>query len=225
MALCLVEQGLYDSAEEYLEESLAINTEYNIKFNNCVDYISMGYLYLEKQDYIRAIEFFEKAIMMDKANNFLKEFMVPLYPYLAEAHLKKYLRDNTYSIVNKKKDIVFLKKICRKALFKSYLWKNHYGYALLVYAQFHAALNSGKKARTLFRKSIRVFSKMNRRYNHAKAMMYYGLYMMQTRHEKEAQEQLKSSYDLFNNIGAQGYCRRISPVLNIDDVREAVRIV
>ena len=84
-AHCLIERGDCKTAEEYLSDAHRICVEHGLDFNLCYNYGAMGVLNLEKGDYEAAVSLLGQAIDIERKNNFIKYFIIFIYPLYAEA--------------------------------------------------------------------------------------------------------------------------------------------
>ncbi len=145
------EMGEFDKAEEWGIKSLTLSEEKGIFFINCLAKIHLGHLNLERGKPADALKYLEKAKILNEKSNFLKDYVVLLYPYLAEAYLMQFIAA-AEDITVKEKEL-YLKKIrraCKDALHKNRSWATHYGGALRIQGKYYALIRKGKKAEEFF---------------------------------------------------------------------------
>ncbi len=206
---CYTEEGEFKKAEEIGLKALKISKENNIWFAYCFTNIHMGHLELERENFEKAKEYLEKAKVINEKNTFLKEYTVYLYPYLIDASIEKH---NTIKKDLKKKEIkCYLKELgkdCREALLKTRSWQNHHGATLRVNGKYYSLIGKNKKAENFFLKSISQCKKINRKFELAKSLYAYGIFLSKLNYDKKAYKSWQEAYTIFYALGAKFYIKK-----------------
>ncbi|OFY61119.1 MAG: hypothetical protein A2X04_00725 [Bacteroidetes bacterium GWF2_41_9] len=176
----------------------------------------MGVLYLERRYVKKAIEYLEKARGIYEKNNFVKQYTVYIYHYLADAYIYEYINEKD-RLVRKQRNILLkkIKKYCKIALNKTRHWPTHYGGALRVNAKYCALIKDNYKAERLFIESIELCEKNGRKYELAKGMYEYGIFLEYVEKVEESRKYLELAYNLFKEIDSKVYERRVAELLGI----------
>ncbi|MBU0682918.1 MAG: protein kinase, partial [Candidatus Omnitrophica bacterium] len=210
--LCLiyVEKGEIQKAREYGRKALELSRVEKIWFIHCFSAINLGYAEYMAGNYEEAIELLEKGRKLNKENNFLKNYTTYLYVYLAEAYIAQYKNCASQDEKN------LLKKIriaVETALRKTSKWINHYGGALRAAGEYYALLEKNREAENYFLKSIAHTSRIGRRFEEARTMYEYGIFLKNIGRESESRTRVREAYDIFREIGAKLYENRAQEFL------------
>jgi signal transduction histidine kinase len=149
----------------------------------------------------------EKAKAIFEKNIFIKEFVVFLYPVLANAYLKKI---NTPGKDGKPsfKSLQKARSLCKDSLKRTRRWPNYYGMALQAMADYYALLGKDSQAEKYYRKSIAHNERIQRRFETAKGYFGYGQFLNSIHRGEEAYHNLNQAYLIFKEIGATAYIKR-----------------
>ena len=211
MARCNLEAGDHEKALKNALKSYTLSNEKNIWFIHCVASIELGIQFLEKGDIKRALEYLEEADSLYSKNNFLKQYTIHLFPYLTECYIEQ------YKINKKKKDLAKIKKSCKISLSITKSWNTHYCIAVRVSAKYYALIGNIKKAEKLLSQSIELCLKFDRKYELAKSLYEYALFLDQINRKKESNNKLQSAYRIFKELDAKVYLKRTANLLGVKD--------
>ncbi|MCK4799162.1 MAG: AAA family ATPase, partial [Spirochaetes bacterium] len=210
-----LELGDFDKAEEWGIKSLTLSEKKKIWYPNCFGKIHYGNLQLEKGNLSEAIKYLENAKRLYEENNFLKDYTVYLYPSLTDAYIEEY-KENIEKGKFKKnsKELKKIKNMCKKSLFYTILWKNHYGQYLRVAGKYYALKEQKRKAKKYFIKSIQQTKLIGRKFELAKSYYEYGNFLQSINKPKQAIIQWQHAYNIFKEIGARIYIKRCAQFLS-----------
>jgi signal transduction histidine kinase/tRNA A-37 threonylcarbamoyl transferase component Bud32 len=215
LTLVYAQKGELDKAEEMVQKSLALSKEKKIWFIHCFALINCGFLYLQKKDTAKAIAFLEEAMALNAKHVFLKEYTIHLYHHLAETYLAQATFAHEPRLSRKKCSQI--RKILKVALRESKYWRTHYPAALRVNAQYYAYIKRRRQAEKYFLKSIEVAVQIGRKFELGRSFYEYGLWLQTQNRLHQAREDLKKSYDIFSEIGAQLYLRQAAQALGFEE--------
>ncbi len=215
--LCLAhaQRGSFDESESFGRRALSLSEKHSLWYPFCFANINYGYLMMEKENYEEAVAYFEKARKLYRENIFLKDYTIYLYSLLAEAYMevKKIGRGGP-----PKKSI---KRICAVNLRRTARWKNHLAAAHRTQAMYLFSAGNYKKAERHYRKAIRLSAELGRRYEMAKGLYEYGIFLQARESADSAETRLGLALQIFKEIGAAAYVRRLEAILGItrgDDI-------
>ncbi|MCL6591588.1 MAG: AAA family ATPase [Firmicutes bacterium] len=213
------ELGDFQTAEELINRSLAVSSANEIWFAYCGTSVSFGYLALEKNDYEQAITILEKARKMDQENRFLRDYIVHLYPHLADAYIKKMQAQGISGpSPGRRHELKKVYRLCREALKQTKAWVNHYGTALRVFANYYRLTGQASKAGNYYQRSIELAQKTGRKFELAKSYFEYGIFLLSRGKTWAAKSNWLMAYELFHAIGAKSYipkCKERLETLNV----------
>ena len=207
------EKGEFAKAEEEGNRALAFCEQKEILLTSCTAYIDLGILETERKNYDKAIEHFIRAKKLSEENNFIKEYTVRLYSYLAEAYIGQIIEAREQKPDREK--MKEIKALCKEALKQTRSWVNWYGVALRANAGYYCLAGDKKRAEEFFLKSIAQTKSLGRRYELAKSHYEYGNFLKAQDKEEEAKSNWHQAYDIFKDIGAQAYIKRTAGLLGI----------
>ncbi len=214
------EMGMFDQAEQAAREAIRIGEENEIWFNACSARPDLARVYLSDEKIDAAIEVLREGIAMDDEHTgfgvlreFLRQYVVALYPTLAEAYLRKYRADPTMSRAT-------VKRACRKAIKETKPWATHYGAALRAYAEYFGSIGREKRAEELFLTAIEHCTRIGRRYEAAVTRFAYSEFLRDHGREQEGMSVLESAYQEFLSIGAASYIRAAEALLQYEKKTE-----
>ncbi|MCX7923196.1 MAG: protein kinase [Clostridia bacterium] len=215
LSYCFIENGGYEKAEELLDKTIKLSKESDMLFSYCSAILYKGYLELEKGNVDNAISFLEEAREVDRKNAFMKDYIILLYPHLADAYVKRLSKQVAF-IDNReyKSEFKKVRQFCKEALKKTKHWANHYGAALRVMANYYVLGGQYIKARQYFLMALKQTKTVNRRYELAKCYYEYGYALQLMGGINEAQLSWKNAYDIFEEIGAQAYIEKVRGLIN-----------
>ncbi len=197
-AACLIEQADFENAEIYIRRSLEITGPNRILFNNCFDHTLLGYLSLERGDCDAAIEHLERAIAIDESNNFIRDYVVQMYPYVATAYIMKYLQGERGAGAA----LLRIRAACRRAVSMTRKWPNHHGSALRVMAMYHSLAKNERAAERCFAESVILCSRNGRKYELARTLFEYGKHLWRSGMEKAGLMKQESARRILRGINA-----------------------
>jgi serine phosphatase RsbU (regulator of sigma subunit) len=213
-AVCYIEKGDYKTAEEYLNDAEDLCFKNELAFNLCFNYGARGYFYLENGDYSDALECFEKAIELEKKNNFLKNFIIWIYPLFAEAYLRHVLAMNDAALVVSDRERNRVEEHVVRAMKKTRPWINAYALALRVAAMHHSAAGNVKKSEQYFTESIGLSAKCGKKFDTASTLHEFALFLQMRGRADEAMLKFEASYRIFIEIGAESRVRKLSRIVS-----------
>lgn len=202
-----IETGDYSIAGEMIQKGFKIGDEINNMFLRCLANLASGYLALENNLFDQAIYHLEQAKKIDEENMLLEEYVLPIYPLLAEAYLKKVQeqsKGSVSSLAERKK----IRMLCNHALKKTGAWPNHYGSALRVAANCCYFLGKPRKAGKYFRKAIEHCETIRLKYETGKCYLEYGNFLNSLKRGNEASSNRLRAYLIFKEIGAAFYIKK-----------------
>ena len=202
-ANCHIEMGNFDEAESILNMILVSTKENHLMFLHCYAFAYLGSLYIEKGLFEDAINYLVRAKQIYMKNHFLKDFILFLFPHLAEAAVKRADRiRHEEGVMPSAAEMGKMRKLCSEALKRTRPWPNHYGTSLRSAAEFHALAGNRTKAAKLFQKSIEHTEKQGRKYETAKGYYEYGK-LLHNNQASMALVYLNKAFALFREIGAK----------------------
>lgn len=220
--LCYIEKGEFEKAEQYAKKAYKLSHELAQSIQNWLDYciviIILGAFSLEKRDVRKAIEYLEEAKEIFEKNSFIRQYTVHLYCHLANAYIQDYVL-KAGRLKKTEKDIMLkkIKKACQEAVDKTSSWATYNMSAFLVYAKYYSLINNKNNAQKLFKKSIELGKKQDRKYELGKTYYEYGKYLKSIGLSDEARKNLQLAYNIFKDIGAKAYHRKAANILGIDE--------
>ncbi len=204
------ETGDIIEAKNWGDKSLKLSIENNKPYNICTTYMEYGYLYLDGfKEIILAEEYLKKAKELYDKNNFLKNYSVNIFTYLAELALAKTQQNSS------KENLKNSRLAIREALKQTKSWPTHTGGALRVAGKYYALINKKELAEKYFTQSIAHCEKIGRRYELGKSLYEYGLFLENIGQKEKARKTLEKAYLLFKEIGAMLYLKRTAERLGI----------
>ncbi len=216
LSYCYIEKGNFEKAEKLVRKALVFSKEKKIYLAECYSNINFGYLEMEKGNYKEAIKYLEKAKKLNEENTFLKDYVICLYPYLANAYIKQFKAQyTTFDVKEKKQKIKRIRFACREALKRTKRWPNHYGISLRVMAKYCALIKKKRKAEKYFLKSINHTETLGRKFELAKGYYEHGNFLKTQNRKEEAKNNWQEAYNLFTKIGAQEYIKRTADLLGM----------
>lgn len=210
---CHIEMGDFSEAESILDEILASTKENNLIFLHCYALAYMGSLHIEKGLFEDAVNYLVLAKQIYIKNHFLKDFILFIFPHLAEAAVKRadrILREK--NVKPSAAEIAKMRKLCAEALKRTKPWPNHYGASLRSAAEFYALAGNRAKAGRLFLKSIAYEEKLERKYETAKGYHGYGVFLFDNG-SAAAPEYMHRAFSLYREIGAKENAKKCERVL------------
>ncbi len=209
LCMAYAQKGDFEEAEKWGMQALALSREKELWYPHCFANINYGYLKMEMGNYDEAAGYLESARKLYYGNNFLKDYTVYLFPFLAEAYLEVFKTGR--SRINR----AMAARACRESLRHTKKWVNHYASALRVNAKFFAFEGNHRKADAFFRASIRHSARLGRRYELARSLYEYGIYLKQKGHTEYAETRFKTANQIFKEIEPTVYVKRTSDLLGI----------
>lgn len=207
LSYCYIENGSFEEAEECLGKAKDICKDYRNPYLYCCTLICSGYLELERGRLNEASMYLEEARAINESNFFLKDYMVNIYPYLAEASIRKMEEEPAKAGVSKS-ELKRTGRLCKKAVEKTKRWANHYGSALRCMGKYYFLTGKTKKARKYLLESIIHTKKTGRKYEFAKAFYGLGILYRSVGLLEKSKSSFNIAYNVFKEIGAKEYENR-----------------
>ncbi len=210
------EQGDLVAADRHAECARALSQEREIPFNYCSSLIELGMNALERKAPGAAIAYLIEARVLCERENFLKQYVILLYPALAQAHLDEYLRrEHEFSAAERAHQLKRIRRHVRLAVRKTRRWITHHGGSLRVMAQWYAVMGKRSKAVSYFKQSIAACRRTGRRFEMAQGLYEYGVFLTHAGEDRASREHLEEAYHVFADIGAVLHAARIALMLGI----------
>jgi tetratricopeptide (TPR) repeat protein len=199
------EQGDFPRAEQWALQANERAEERGLSLAICYSVTNLGYLALERGDIEKAIAYLKRGRMLFDSHNFIKEFSVQVYSYLADALVERCL-SRTDSVLGWER--AEAREVCNRALSLTRPWPNRYGSALRAMAKYHAFTGDDKKAAEGFRAAVEQTHSLGRKYEYAKSCYEYGRFLGTRRQTDEARIYLRQAVEVFTQIKANAYITR-----------------
>ncbi|MBN1799518.1 MAG: sigma 54-interacting transcriptional regulator [Spirochaetales bacterium] len=213
-------QGEYELALENAEKSLAIAEQNKITLINCIAHILIGMIHKELGHYKTSFKYLKKACQLYENNNLLEYYTTYVITYMAEENIVELWDLDLDKIDVKKKELVNIKKLCKKALVKTKPWKIHYAHALRVNALYNALISKNRKSERLFLQSIHLAQNAGFKYELARSFYEYGRFLLNSGKTPQAKLNLESAYAIFKEIGSKVYIRKVSELLGVKEMED-----
>lgn len=207
-------KGDLDQARKWQDKALSLSEKKNIKTAKCTAKINIGYLQLRSGEYEQAIINLTEAKNIYLEQTSVKDTMVRLFNYLAEACVERLKTLNRADKGLVKLEQKMTRKACVEALKNTRLWPNHYGAALRITGKYYAWIKKYRKAEKYFQESISHCKKINLRAETAKGYMEYGLLLHELNRHQEAQKYWVEANNVFREIGLMQYVAIMQRLLN-----------
>ncbi len=211
-----IEEGDFEKAEYYGIKAYDMSLSTSNWLDYCVTSAYLGVLALERKEFAKAIDYLEKAKDIHEKNSFMKQYTVFIYYYLAEAYIANY--STKKDKISKKDYQIMLRKIyklCNTACKKTFSCITYHCGSTRVLAKYYALIKKYKKAEKLFKYSIDIATKLNRKYELGKSLLDFGLFLEGQEMISLSKETLEKAYNVFKNIGAKTYEKRVADLLGI----------
>ncbi|MFH1767989.1 MAG: AAA family ATPase, partial [Candidatus Omnitrophota bacterium] len=220
LPMIYVRLGEIETAEQNATEGITyVDQNNNLHFLSFTIRVRLGYVYLEKKDFTKAVEFLTKAFELSKTRRYFKEYVNQMYYPLIEALIGEYLDKKAKKFTPKQKEesLRHIKKMCAIGLKKTKSWKNHHALLFVAAAKYYSLINRKNKASDYFLKSIVRARKLGQRFELAKGHYEYGLWLKDMEKEKESRKELEKAYAISKEIGAKLYIKRAADLLEYKD--------
>jgi serine phosphatase RsbU (regulator of sigma subunit) len=213
-----IETGDYEKAYECGMKSYDFAYENKIWFVFCEVNIQLGILFLEQNEIEKSLGYLNTARELYEKNNFLKHYTILVYPFIAEAFLADYLqKKNSMSKTEKRASLKKIGKSCAEAMRKTRSWVTYQGISMRIAAKYYAETGKNLKAEKLFLESIDLHKGLGRKYELAKSLYEYALFLDRSGYERKARGELESAYRIFKEIDSKVYARRVADMLGIEE--------
>ncbi len=210
------EQGDLVAADRSAESARDLSRARNIPFNYCSSLIELGMNALERGEPGAAIGYLAEARVLIERGDFLKQYVILLYPALAQARLDDYLqREHELSAAERARCLKRVRRLARLAARKTRRWVTHHGGSLRVLARCHAVMGNRSKAVSHFEKSIAACRRTCRRFETARGLYDYGVSLAQAGEDRASRERLEEAYRIFSDIGSVLHAARTALMLGI----------
>lgn len=209
------ERGDFTMAKKWADKSISLCTEYNIPFSltNCFCYSSEQYILEGK--FTEAVGLLLDAKKMHEKNHFMDQYVVQIYPDLAEAYLGLYRL--TSERARRKSYLRKANYWSRVSLVKTASWSAHIAKALRTRAMVLAERGSSRMADRLFQSSIKQGSLLRREYEVGRSLFEYGVFLIENGQQKDGRNRLESAYRVFRKIRSNYLMRKAASLLGIRD--------
>jgi len=212
------ETGNLKASQECGEEAIELTRGAEDRFNFCSANIETGITLLEKGEIDRSVRHLEEARYLKENNNFLEQYTVLVYPYLADAYISRYLVLNEQLGERERKQHQGkIKETVSRGLAATRRWPAHRPAALRAGARKAFLEGSNKKARKLYQRSIDYGRYYKRNYEAGRSLYEYGVFLKDTGHHGEARENLEEAYRIFKKLGAKLYESRAASMLGLEN--------
>lgn len=213
-----LEKGDLEEAYKYALESYNLSYKENISLFLCESSTYLANYFIEKSNIKKSLEHLQNAKKLHLKYRLLPQYIIHLYNSIPEAYISEYLMKKVeISKKEKKQNIKKIKKSCKEAINKTKKWASHYGGALRVNAKYYALTGKNKKAEQYFLQSIEHCKRIERKYELAKGLYEYGIFLKQINRDTESKEKLESAYRIFKEIDSKVYLMRTSDLLGITE--------
>jgi serine/threonine protein kinase/signal transduction histidine kinase len=214
-SMSYIKIGNYDEAFRLLYNVIQSPEINNSKFNYCFALIMFGLAETENANYEKAIKFLHEAETLNRENSFLKNYTSLIYPYLADAYVKRAIQIKASSDNGCINNYDYIYKLCKKATKETKAWASNYGITLRVWANYYSLINRKTRARINFEKSILHTKKYNQRYELARTYYEYGKFLASFNKERANICGL-DAYRYFKEINNKDYIERCAKSLGIN---------
>ncbi len=146
------------------------------------------------------------SIRLIKENNFNQEYVASAYSNHCEILIQEKRNrsnENTQLSLSDKELLQELHTYSKKARFQGIVYPAHMGAAFRCKAWYYAFKGRKKKARKLFLKAIKKHHSLDMRYEEAKSIRDFGLFLDDCNLPGEARDQYNAAYKLFHICGAK----------------------
>ncbi len=213
LAWCYIEKGEYEKAIVLINQSIEIGEKEKLWFPYCLAIYCFGVIHYEKKEYHKAVEFFEKSIELDKKYNLNKESIGNAYVMLAQSYIMLLKSTQTLRKDFNKKELSKVFKACIIAMNITRLWPNIYGASLRVMAGYYSLRNKNRLSEMFYKRSIRHYSTINRRYELGYSLYEYACFLNNLKKENEYIKIIKKAYNIFADIGSKEYIKKCNEIL------------
>ncbi|MEN8904889.1 MAG: diguanylate cyclase [Clostridiales bacterium] len=218
------EKGDFKQAEKYTLEQVKITYNHNDWFMHCVSNIELGIIYLETKRFTNAIKCFNIARIQYEKSRLLKQYVVFLYANFTEVLIMDYVENKNEISKKERLNILnYIENMNNKSLKESKKWVTHYGNSLRVSAKLSVLKRDLKHAEKLFLSSINLNRNYRRRYDQAKSLFDYGMFLKLELQENKAKKILEEAYNLFEEIGSEYYQDVVRKELGITESEKDLR--
>ncbi len=221
IASLYTKQGDFQRANEWLTKAFGFSEKAQLREGIFQAYLHQGNFLIRLGEYNQSIESLEKAkaIYEDGAGGqALKEYIVKVYTYLAEAYIGRYqVNSTTWSSSELKQELRKIKQATDNAAKKTKAWPNQFGGTLRVLGKYFALIGDNKKAERYFLESIAHCQNISNQYELGKGWYEYGCYLNATNREHPGRENWQKAYNLFRKIGAKACCDTTKKLLGIKE--------
>ncbi len=199
-----------------VEQALRLSEEVNDPLNICSNLTIMGELLLTAGKIDRAVEAFQRAILIREQKRIPQVYIVLSYPQLARALVEKLRRDREKGLPDEKRRLRLAAMIANKSL--SLTRRKYPSYrvpALIAKAICQWQKGNEKAARRLFRDSHRKADQQGARLWDGEAYLEEGRCLAEKGPSKlnEAKVLYKQAFSLFETCGASLYVARTQSLI------------
>jgi len=207
-----IETGDFKKAKTYAWQCYNYCMENKLWFPFCRLNLNLSLIYLKEGDIDKAIEYIEKAKDLFEKNEFLRQYVVSIYPYLAEIYIAEFMVVHDKSRLS---NFFYKRKIrnaCKTALKKTAPWASNHGQSLRVYAKYNSLIGRNGRARAFHKESIKHNKDIGRPYELAKSYFEYGLFLKEIKNYTESKSYIELAYNIFSEIGSLYYMKLINNI-------------
>ena len=215
-SICYIETGKYEEAEIFLTDLITKAKKVQTGFILYLLQTFLGYLYTETGRIDEALQMFDEAYSIEKREMLPPHYRM-LHNFYSPALIMDYKnRENLFDNRDKNKYLNKIKRFSKLSITFTKKWGNYYGTALRINGMYQNLIRNNKKAEEFLNKGIEWSRNIGRRYEHARTLYEYGLFLREQNREPEAWQKLTESYRIFDEIGAPPYKEKIAALLGLD---------
>jgi transcriptional regulator with GAF, ATPase, and Fis domain/serine/threonine protein kinase len=209
-------RGDFEAAEEWLKKAEEFSRNREMWLAYCLCHAIYSQLYLEKDDYERAIYHADFACRVEGEHNLIKPIVALVYIYRADAYIARF-REKMLSARSseRKHELKTMRPMVKEMTIHTWRWPTLRGIALRTKAEFCFASGNYKRAQHLFLASIRKLKSIDRSFELAKSHYQYGNFLKDRGMDEEARKQWYQAFNIFRRLGAKVYEKRASACLGI----------
>lgn len=210
MAVWYIDQEEYEKALELLTKSIEINRQkqqfFQYRYNLACDYFDVGLIFVNKDDFASAREFYAKSQRIFERLK-LKHELSDCYFNLGEIHFyeKEY-----------QKALIYYNKGLNLDLAHNNLPNLASDYAMI--GELYLEIKDLEKAEDFFKKSLEISLGINAKPELASVYYDFGLLYKQKNQKVKAREYFRKSQELYRNMNLPGYKKIREELQRIDEI-------
>jgi len=210
-----IETGQYRAARDVLDSFISHQYKFKTQFLYYTSLSMYGYCYAEEGDMERSLKNFERAHEVFRNNRFPSHTHI-FFQHYAEAMIADCIqRGHALNAEEKRSYHKKIRKACLLGLKHTEKWNHNFDVALRACARYYMLTGNRSRAERFFVRSIAQSKKIRRRFEHAKTLFEYGIFLNEQNRKDEARETFFSSYSLFSELGIDKYKERLAKMLDL----------